>query len=297
MKASSLARLILLGAIWGGAHALTRYSVPFFGPVWVVELRYGLAGFMLACVAWVTSRPLRLQDQWQQIVVLGIFNTALPFFLLTYAAKTLPASVLSVLNATAPVFGAIVGAIWLRQRPTLSVCAGLALGIAGVATLVSEDLALSRVAGVVPVAAVLCTAFLYGFSSNYARLHAGTLDHFNSAHGSLWVAFLLTLPAVPGNMPPGPMSAGPIGAAIALGVLCTGIAYLLYFRLIRDEGPMYALTVAYLIPVFGVLWGVVLLDEPVTPALLAGGALVIAGTALATGMGHRLLRLARIGNS
>jgi len=252
---------------------------------------------MLAAVAWATSRPLPLQDQWHQLAALGIFNTALPFFLLTYAAKTLPASVLSVLNATAPVFGAIVGAIWLRQRPTLSVCAGLALGIAGVAALASEDLAQSHVPSAIAVAAALCTAFLYGFSSNYARLHAGRLDHFNLAHGSLWVAFLLTLPAVPVNMPPGPTSAGPIGAAITLGVLCTGIAYLLYFRLIRDEGPMYALTVAYLIPVFGVLWGVLLLDEPVTPALLAGGALVIAGTALATGMGPRLLRLARIPRS
>jgi len=297
MPSRSLLRLILLGAIWGGAHALTRYSVPFFGPVWIVELRYGLAGIMLAGVAWMTSRPLRLAGQWRQIVVLGIFNTALPFFLLTYAAKSLPASVLSVLNATAPMFGAIVGVLWLRQRPSLAVCAGLALGIAGVAVLLSEDLAQSHVSSVIPVAAALCTAFLYGFSSNYARLHAARLDHFNIAHGSLWVAFLLTLPAVPGNPPPGPMGAGPIGAVLTLGIVCTGIAYLLYFRLIRDEGPMYALTVAYLIPVFGVLWGVLLLGEPITATLLAGGALVIAGIALATGMGPRLARLARMRDS
>lgn len=292
-SSSSLARLVLLGAIWGGAHALTRYSVPYFGPVWVVELRYGLAGLMLAVVAWTTARPLRLKDQWRQILVLGIFNTALPFFLLTYAAQSLPASVLSVLNATAPVFGAVIGAIWLRQRPSLTVCLGLVLGIVGVALLVSDDLAQAEVTSAVAVAAALCTACLYGFSSNYARRHAARLDHFNSAHGSLWVAFVLTLPAVPGNLPPGPLGPGPVAAALVLGLVCTGVAYLLYFRLIRDEGPMYALTVAYLIPVFGVLWGVALLGEAVTPALVAGGTLVIAATALATGMAADLWRRLR----
>lgn len=298
MKPSSLARLILLGAIWGGAHALTRYAVPYFGPVWIVELRYGLAGVMLAAVGYASARPLRLHGQWPQIVVLGVFNTALPFFLLTYAAKNLPASILSMLNATAPVFGALIGAVWLRQRPTLAACAGLVLGIAGVYVLVADDLTRSQVSNAVAVAAALCTAFCYGLSSNYAKRQAAGLDHFNAAHGSLWVAFLLTLPAIPANPPPGPLGAGPMVAVLTLGVVCTGIAYLLYFRLIRDEGPMYALTVAYLIPVFGVLWGVLLLGEPVTPALLAGGALVIAAIALATGMGPRLVRrLARSGIS
>lgn len=297
MNSSSLARLVLLGAIWGGAHALTRYSVPYLGPVWIVELRYLLAGIMLAAVAWATARPLRLRSQWRQIVVLGIFNTALPFFLLTYAAKSLPASALSVLNATAPVFGAVIGVVWLKQRPTLSACLGLVLGMAGVAVLVWGDLAQSQVPRAVPVAAALCTAFFYGLSSNYARRHAAHLDHFNTAHGSLWVAFVLTLPAVPGHLPPGPIGPGPVGAALVLGLVCTGIAYLLYFRLIRDEGPMYALTVAYLIPVFGVLWGILLLGEPLTAALLGGGSLVIAGIALATGMGPRIARLARIRDS
>lgn len=289
MRSASLAQLVLLGAIWGGAHTLTRYGVPHFGPVWLVELRIGMAAVMLSCIAWMNARPLRFGRQWQQILVLGTINTALPFFLLTYAAKSLNASVLSVLNATAPVFGALVGAVWLRQRLTLPVCTGLILGIAGVVVLVAKDLADAHIPSGVPVTAALCTALLYGLSSNYARRHAARLDHFNAAHGSLWIAFLLILPAAPANLPPGPITAGPAAAAATLGIVCTGIAYLLYFRLIRDVGPMSALTVAYLIPVFGVLWGVVFLGEPITPALLAGGALVVAGTALATGMGARML--------
>lgn len=293
MNLPSLARLVLLGAIWGGAHAITRHTVPDFGPVWLVELRIGMAAVMLAVVGWMSARPLRLKSQWRQIAVLGTFNTALPFFLLTYAATSLNASVLSVLNATAPVFGAIVAAVWLGERLKASALLGLALGIAGVTVLVWRELAAAPLAGAMPVAAALCTAFLYGFSSNYARRQAAGLDHFNSAHGSLWVAFLLILPAAPANLPPGPIDADAMAAVVVLGVVCTGIAYLLYFRLIRDEGPMYALTVAYLIPVFGVFWGVLLLGEPVTPALLAGGALVLAGIALATGMAPRLLQFAR----
>jgi drug/metabolite transporter (DMT)-like permease len=258
----------------------------------MVELRIGMAAVLLALVAWATSRPLRLRQQWRQIVVLGAVNTAVPFFLQAYAAKTLNASVLSVLNATAPVFGAVVGALWLREALSLRAGLGLALGIGGVAVIVSADLLHSAMPTALPVLAALGTSLAYAVASNYARRHARTLDHFNSAHGSLWIALLMILPAVPGAAPPGPIEAGHAAAAVALGIVCTGIAYLLYFKLIRDVGPTSALTVAYLIPVFGVLWGVVLLGEPLTPTLLAGGAMVIAGTALITGFGVARLGLA-----
>jgi len=287
MPASSLLLLLTLGAIWGGAHTLTRYSVPTFGPVLLVELRIGMAAVLLTAVAWYTTRPLRLRTQWRPLVVLGTFNTALPFFLSTYALQSLHASVVSVLNATAPVFGAIIGALWLREPPRLHTTLGLLLGIAGVAVLVSTDLATASVPSAIPVLAALATSCCYAYASNYARRQAGTLDHFNSAHGSLWIAFLLIAPALPYQPAPGGLSPGTLTAAITLGIVCTGIAYLIYFRLIRDVGPISALTVAYLIPVFGVTWGVIFLGEPITSALLGGGALVIAGTALATGAGSR----------
>lgn len=290
MNPSSFMQLIALGAIWGGAHTLTRYTVPVFGPVVLIDLRIALAAVLLAAVAWVTHRPLRLRSQWRQIVVLGAINTALPFLLLTYAAKTLNASVLSVLNATAPVFGAVIGAIWLREPLSKRTLTGLACGVCGVGILVSADLVTARIESGIPVLAALGTACAYGFSSNYARRHAARLDHFNSAHGSLWFALLLVTPAVPFFPAPGPVAPGPLAAVLALGLVCTGIAYLIYFRLIRDVGPTSALTVAYLIPVFGVLWGVALLGEPVTASLLIGGTLVIIGTALATGFGKGQLR-------
>lgn len=290
MSPSSLAQLVALGAIWGGAHALTRFSVPVFGPVLLIEVRIGMAALLLAGVAFATARPLRFKDQWRQVVVLGIINTAIPFLLLTYAATQLNASVISVLNATAPVFGAVIGALWLRESLSARKIVGMLLGICGVAVLLSGDLANADITSAAPVAAALGTACAYGFSSNYARRHAATLDHFNSAHGSLWVAALLVAPAVPFFPALAPVSPGAAAAAITLGVLCTGIAYLIYFRLIHDVGPASALSVAFLIPVFGVLWGVAFLNEPATPALLLGATFVVAGTALTTGFRFASLR-------
>jgi drug/metabolite transporter (DMT)-like permease len=290
MSPSSLAQLVTLGAIWGGAHALTRFSVPVFGPVLLIEVRIVMAALLLAGVAFCTARPLQFKDQWRRFVVLGIINTAIPFFLLSYAATQLNASVISVLNATAPVFGAVIGAVWLRDSLSARKVAGMLLGICGVAVLLSADLANASIASAAPVVAALGTACAYGFSSNYARRHAATLDHFNSAHGSLWVAALVVAPAVPFYPALAPVSTAAAAAAIILGVVCTGVAYLIYFRLIHDVGPASALSVAFLIPAFGVLWGVAFLNEPVTPALLLGATFVVAGTALTTGFRLASLR-------
>ena len=296
MNAASFAQLVTLGAIWGGAHTLTRFSVPFLGPVWLVEVRILLAALALSVVALYTARPLRLRTQWRQVVVLGALNTALPFFLSTYALTQLSASVLSVLNATAPVFGAVIGALWLRDPLSTSKIAGMLIGICGVTVLLWSDLGSAHAMSPIPVIAALATACAYGWASNYARRHAATLDHFNSAHGSLWVAALLIAPATPFFPAPVSLSVGVATAVVGLGVVCTAIAYLLYFRLIHDVGPASALTVAFLIPVFGVLWGVIFLGEPVTLALVGGGLLVITGTALSTGFRVAALRARRSDN-
>jgi drug/metabolite transporter (DMT)-like permease len=194
------------------------------------------------------------------------------------------------LNATAPVFGAVIGALWLKNPLSVRTFAGMLIGICGVAILLWPELGKAQFSNAVPVIAALGTACAYGYSSNYARRHAATIDHFNAAHGSLWVAALLIAPATPFHALAAPVSINVAAAVLTLGLLCTGIAYLLYFRLIRDVGPTSALTVSFLVPVFGVLWSVVFLGEPVTPALVSGGSLVIAGTVLTTGFRLATLR-------
>ena len=214
--------------------------------------------------------------------VLGLFNSALPFLLFAFAARTLSASLLSILNATAPIWAAVIGAAltrtWLPPRQLI----GLAFGVSGVALLVGYDPATLRSGAPLAIAFGLAAALSYGIATNYAK-SAKKVEPFANAHGSMWGATLLIAPALPFAPVPAMPTAMIWLAVLALGVLCSGIAYLLYFRLIADIGAAAALTVTFLVPVFGVLWGHVILSEPLGWNTLVGAGIVIVGTALVTG--------------
>ena len=288
MDSASLVRLLCLAAIWGGSFLFMRIGAPVLGAAWLVEWRVGLAALFLAAVGWYLRKRLRLGEHWRHYLILGFFNSALPFLLFSYAAQTLSASMLSILNATAPIWGAVIVALWTRTVLAGKTLAGLLLGIAGVALLVGFDQVALRPGAPLAIAAALGAAFCYGIASTYAR-NARSVDAFSNAHGSMWAATLLMLPVVPFF----PMSGTPDGAVIAsviaLGVVCSGIAYLLYFRLIQDLGAPSALTVTFLIPMFGVLWGHLFLNEVIGWYTLTGSLVVIVGTALVTGFSPRRL--------
>ncbi|MBI3524713.1 MAG: DMT family transporter [Betaproteobacteria bacterium] len=284
MDSTSIVRLIVLAAIWGGSFLFLRIGAPVFGPGIVVELRVGLAAVFL----WLVSRWLRRQPQllahWRHFLKIGLLNSALPFLFFAYAAQTLSASLLSILNSSAPIFGALLSAFWLRQPVSRSAALGLACGVAGVATLVGSEAAVHSETWWGAVTAGLAAPLCYGIASVQAKQSPAAIAPFDNAHGSMWAAALLVLPFalfMPMRASPAPLD---WAAVLALAVICTGAAYLLYFRLIQDVGPMRALSVTFLIPVFGVLWGVLLLDEKIGWNTLAGGALVLCGTALANGV-------------
>ncbi|MFA6314575.1 MAG: DMT family transporter [Sterolibacterium sp.] len=284
MDIASMLRLITLAAIWGGSFLFMRIAAPVFGPGIMVELRVGLAALFLWLVSrWLGRRP-QLLGHWRHFLKIGLFNSALPFIFFAYAAQTLSASLMSILNSAAPIFGALLGALWLRQPVSRSAALGLACGVAGVATLVGGGAALRGEGWWSAVIAGLAAPLCYGVASIFAKQSPAALTPLDNAHGSMWVAALLVVPAALLL----PMQASPVAhdwaALVALAVICTGAAYLLYFRLIEDVGPMRALSVTFLIPVFGVLWGVLLLDEKIGWNTLAGGALVLCGTALANGV-------------
>ncbi|NVD73903.1 DMT family transporter [Duganella sp. BJB488] len=282
MSTANLFRLILLAAIWGGSFLFMRIAAPVLGAAVLIEYRVLFASLFLAAMALALKKPLNLRQHWKHYLILGLFNSALPFLMFAFAARTLSASLLAVLNATTPLWGTLIGAVWTRHMVGAKVMLGLLLGACGVALLVGFDHVSTKPGAGIAIAAVLFASFNYGIASNYAK-QARTVEPFANAHGSMWAATLLVLPALPFFPAPGEPTIGIMGAVLALGVLCSGVAYLIYFRLIQDVGPSSALTVTFLSPLFGILWGVMFLQESVGWYTFAGAAIVITGTALVTG--------------
>jgi drug/metabolite transporter (DMT)-like permease len=294
MNTANLLRLFALAAIWGGSFLFMRIGAPVLGPAVLIEYRVLFAALFLFAVGLVLGKRLGLKANWKHYLILGFFNSALPFVLFAFAARTLSASVLSVLNATAPMWGAILGAIWSRQRIGARTALGLLCGTAGVALLVGFDSVTARPGAGIAVAAALFAALSYSIASLYAK-SAKSVEPFANAHGSMWAAALFVVPVLPFFPQPGEPTLGIMGAVLALGVLCSGIAYLLYFRLIAEVGTTSALTVTFLNPVFGILWGALFLGEVVGWYTVLGSAIVLVGTALVTGFVPRFKRAAPAG--
>lgn len=275
MRRADLARLLALAAIWGASFLFMRVAAPALGPAATADLRMLIAGTALAgYFAW-----LRFAVGWRrwagQYFLVGAFNSAAPFLLYSYAALELSAGAMAVINATSPLFAALLGAAFLGERLAARRVVGLLLGMAGVA-LVSRPSGGSALA----VGAALGAALSYALSAVYLRRWAREVPARAMAAGTQLAGGVLLLPLA-AAFPPAALPAPIVWLnVLALGLLCSGLAYLLYFRLIADMGATQALSVTYLIPIFGLLWGALFLGEPLSIAMLGGGLLVIAGTAL-----------------
>jgi len=280
VRPADTARLLALAAIWGASFLFMRIAAPPLGPAATAGLRVALAA--VALVVWLRWARVDLawRAQWRFYLAVGLVTSAAPFALWAFSALHLPASYLVVLNATAPLFGALVAALWLRERLAPRAALGLAAGIAGVATLVGFGPLRPSPMILWAIAAGALASLCYAVAAAYMKRRSAGVNAAAVATGSQIGATLLLAPLVAALPPPALPTAGEWLAAAALGVLCTGAAYLLYFRLIADVGPTRALTVTFLIPVFGMLWGTLFLGEAITPLMVVGCALVLAGTAL-----------------
>jgi drug/metabolite transporter (DMT)-like permease len=276
MRQADIARLVSLAAIWGASFLFNRITAPVLGPVLTAELRTLIAGVALAAWFAFSGFDPQWRRWWPQYIIVGILSSAVPFLLWAYAALTQTAGLLSVLNATSPMWGALCSAIILGERLRARRVAGLVLGVVGVAVVTQptsrQDFDL------IAIGAALTAAFCYGLAAAYMKRWASNVPSRGMAVGTQLVAGVLLIPFIPLWPPaaaPTPLVAG---SMLALGLVCGAIAYLLYFRLIADIGATGALTVTYLIPVFGVLWGALFLGETVTLLMVAGAALVVLGT-------------------
>jgi len=285
MKRSDFATLLLLAALWGSSYLFMRLGAGEFGAIPFAGLRAGLATLLLLpLVAW-RGGLAALGQHWRPIALIGLTQSALPFVLFSYAALHLTTGLSAILGATTPLFTAIVSWAWLGDRPNPSRLTGLMVGYAGVVWLVWEKAALksdSAAAGLA-VAACLLAALLYGFSSNYTKQRAGQVPPLVVAAGCQLASTLFLLIPAGAAWPATVPGLRAWGAVITLAVLCTALAYVLFFRLIVRVGAARTVAVTFLIPAFGVLWGAVFLHEAVTSATVLGCAVILTGTGLTTG--------------
>ncbi|MGF1566704.1 MAG: DMT family transporter [Nodosilinea sp.] len=281
MKWSNLAEFILLAAVWGGSFLFMRVAAPEFGPVWLIEARVVLAS--LALMPLVVHQGLWSVgwQHWPQLLVVGALNSAIPFVLLAYATLSLPAGFTSILNATAPLFGTAIALIWLKEHHSVVQLLGLVLGFAGVVILLGWQPAEVTPGFMLAIAAGLSAACLYAIAAPYVRQRMAPVPSVVVAAGSQVGAAMVLLPLLPFSIPARLPSVQALGAVLALGLLSTALAYLLYFRLIANLGSTRALTVTYVIPLFAMGFGVLFLDETVTLRMGVGCGLILLGTAIA----------------
>ncbi len=280
MNPRFLVQLILLGAIWGASFPFMLIAVVDFSALALIEVRVAVGALFLTTLLALRGELNGLRGRMLPFAVLGAINSAIPFSLFAFAAKYQTAGLSSVLNSTAPLFGALFAFVWLGERLRVLQTVGLILGFCGVVILATSKNTLDG--KLIAIGAGLLAALLYGVAAHYSKRNLKGCPPLAVASGSLIAATLWLLPTMPWALSDHAPSLQAWGCAIALGILCTGIAYMLYFRMIEHYGAARTMTVAYLIPIFGVIWGCVFLHEPLTLRMLAGGIVVLTGTILVT---------------
>lgn len=284
MPFTSLLQLLSLAAIWGSSFLFMRICANALGPAVLIEARVGLAALFLFTIALILKRSkFPLFKYKKHFFISGLLNSALPFLLFAYAAQTLNASTLSILNSTAALWGAAISVMWTRTPLARSATLGLVIGVIGVMILVGWDAVNLGHEAILPILAGIGAAASYGLATNYTR-SAPSVSPFDNAHGSMWAASIIILPLLPFI----PIRTEPttemLFSVVAIGILCTGIAYLLYFNLVAKIGAASTLSVTFLIPAFGIFWGHIILDEAIGWNTLIGTLFVFTGTILVTGI-------------
>jgi drug/metabolite transporter (DMT)-like permease len=280
MKHADYARLVALAAIWGASFIFMRVTAPAVGALWTAEGRMAIGGAALAAWFALTGFDPQWRAHLRFYVLVGIVNSAIPFSCYGFAALHLPASLMAVLNATSPMFGLALGALFAGERITLRKIAGLLLGAAGVAVIAQPGNVDADAAFGWAVAACLGASFSYGLTGVLVKRFGASVPPRGLAVGSQICAAVALLPLLPFAPPTSAPSSVVLANLAALGVVASGVAFILYFRLMSDIGATRALTVTFLIPLFAFAWGFLFLGESLSGSALAGAVLVLAGTVL-----------------
>lgn len=286
MKINHWITLFLLASISGSSFIFLRTLVPVLGPIVTTDLRLLIAGLALVAYAAAINYNLEWKRNWKLYAIVGVINSGLPFLLYSFAALYLPAAYLAIVNSSAPLFGALFSAIWLSDRLTYPKVMGLMLGMAGVGMISytgsTTQVSTMFVAGII---ACIVAAMCYALSGIYIKRFAKEIKPLALASGSQVAAGVLLLPFCMFD----PVSIGVITPIIVinmavLALLCSAIAYLIYFRLITEIGPTKTLTVTFVSPFFAMLFAAWFLGEGITTQMFAGAITIIFATILVNGL-------------
>ena len=267
--------------MWSLQYIFMRVAVPVFGIAVVAEGRALFAAlFLLPWVAWVARQRIGLREHWRDHLTIALVNNVTPFVCFAWAATQLPAGYLAVINGMVPLWTALIAAPVLKEPLGARRAAGFALGLAGVALIVNlGPVELSWKTGFAALVGIAGAAF-WGWAGVLIKQRQGRVPPMSLAAGSIAFSALLMMPLWAQTPPPAAWTMNAALALIALGAICSGVAYLPFFTLIRDIGPSRTLTVGLAVPVLGILWGWLFLGETVTLSMLGGTALVLAALAL-----------------
>jgi drug/metabolite transporter (DMT)-like permease len=287
-KQAWLVDFILLAAIWGASFMFMRTASHEMGPLASAGLRVTVAALFLLPILWFKGLGGALRKHWKITLSVGVLNSAIPFVCFTYALLSITTGLSAIINATVPLFGAVIAWLWLKDRPSGSRMLGLAVGFVGVTMLAWDKASFKPDANGLStgwaVLACLLACLCYGTAASVAKRYMGGLPSLVSATGSQVGASIALVPLTLLYWPAQAPSLEAWGAVVVLGVVCTGLAYILYFRLIARAGPARALAVTFAIPAFAVFYGVLLLGESITPWMVVCAFVIIAGTTLSTGL-------------
>ena len=280
MNNADIARLLCLAALWGGSFSFMRVVAPVFGGIGTMWLRIGIAGLVLLAYARITHVDLGFGKWWKQYLFIGLMNSALPFALFAFAMKTLPAGYGAILNGAAPFFAAIFAALMLKEKLSTARMVGLLLGFTGVGVVMNLGTLTLDHETLVAAAACIAATCSYGFIIVYTKKYTQGAPNMGIAVGTLLLPAIVVTPLGVASVPAAWPTAIVLFSLLGLAIFCSAIAYLFYFRLIRDVGPTKAITVTFLVPVFGVIWGALFFGESLNGGALLGGVLVLIGVAL-----------------
>lgn len=292
MSPSLIAEFVLLAALWGASFLFMHMGATEFGALPTAGLRVSLAAAFLLPVFLVKGVWTDFKRRFRQILFVGMLNSALPFALFSFAVMHIATGLTAILNATVPLSGALVAWLWLKDRPDGSRMLGLLIGFVGVSLLVLGKSGLSPQIpsptpssglSLIAMGACLLATLSYGLAASYTKRYLSGANPLATAAGSqIGASLVLLLPTI-WLWPEQAVSRQAWLGVAAVALLCTAIAYILFFHIIEQAGPAKALTVTFLVPVFALLYGVLFLHEAITPWTLLCGAVILVGTSLSTG--------------